>query len=302
MKKSYLLGLTLGLGLLTLPGASSAQEATRTIEFNGDITFYHDALSPYSIESYQLVIDIDETATPTSSSPTYFSFGSDYVLNASVSFYDALGEEVLLPVVLEFSGVEGMYGSTTLATGPSSEYFNFNFYGSTPSGMGDIYFYIQGSPGSIYSVFSESPTFVAAPQNVTMYMHFLAAGETWFHDDPAGNLLGVLDVVQDLDLDGVADDIDSCPSSLMGETVIFNDWYDSGVPNYVDESGCTVMDHYAVCTAEAAEQPTSIWGGFQQVYSGPSYCEKQVAYGLVQDGVITYGEARSLRNALYQSY
>jgi hypothetical protein len=103
----------------------------------------------------------------------------------------------------------------------------------------------------------------------------------------------------DTDNDGVTDNLDQCVVSLADETVMFGE-YDSNVTNYVDESGCTIMDHYAACEADQEEQ------GFTRrsfsFYRGPSYCEKQVAYGLVSDGIIDYSEARMLRDALYRSH
>lgn len=99
----------------------------------------------------------------------------------------------------------------------------------------------------------------------------------------------------DADADGVPDDVDQCGASLTEETVMFGE-YDSSVTNYVDEQGCTIMDHYAACPIEVA--PTR---GIRSVRSGPSNCEKAISYELVSDGVISYGEARLLRNALYNS-
>lgn len=106
---------------------------------------------------------------------------------------------------------------------------------------------------------------------------------------------------EDFDDDGISNLNDSCMFSLTDETVMF-DWVDSGVTNYVDESGCTIMDRYAACEAEEATQPTSPWGWFQPVYSGPTYCERQVVYGLQDDGIIDYTEGRMLRNALNLSH
>lgn len=103
----------------------------------------------------------------------------------------------------------------------------------------------------------------------------------------------------DFDGDGVANAGDLCSESLLDETAIFKGWYDSGVTNYVDADGCSVMDHYAACEAEEQEAPRR---GIRSVRSGPSNCEKAVSYDLVADGVISYAEARMLRNALYNSY
>lgn len=172
MNKSYLLGITLGLGLLALPVTSSAQEATRTIEFSGDVTSYYDSLYSYSVDSYRLEIGVNENALPASSSLTNISFSNGYVVSAALSFYDALGQEIVLPTPLDYNAVLNGYSYVNLATGPGSETFNFSFYGETPNGNGDIYFYLNGGAGSIYSNFAESPTFVAEPQGVSMSMHF----------------------------------------------------------------------------------------------------------------------------------
>lgn len=98
----------------------------------------------------------------------------------------------------------------------------------------------------------------------------------------------------DADADGVPDDVDQCSASLTEETVMFGE-YDSSVTNYVDEQGCTIMDHYAACPEETSSR------GIRSVRSGPSNCEKAISYELVSDGVITYSEARLLRSALYNS-
>ncbi|WP_411359124.1 hypothetical protein [Pseudidiomarina salilacus] len=105
----------------------------------------------------------------------------------------------------------------------------------------------------------------------------------------------------DADGDGISDEVDLCSASITDETVIFGGWLDSAVTNYVDANGCTIMDRYAQCTQEVEEQPTR-FSRFQPRYSGPSYCEKQVSYGLVDEGIIDYTEARMLRDALYMSY
>ena len=108
-------------------------------------------------------------------------------------------------------------------------------------------------------------------------------------------------LIEDIDGDGIPDEADSCVESLTDATVMFQGWYDSEVENYVDESGCTIMDRYAACGPQEQEQ-TSRFSRFQPRYSGPSYCQKQVSYGLVDEGIIDYAEARILRDALYMSY
>ena len=52
---------------------------------------------------------------------------------------------------------------------------------------------------------------------------------------------------QDSDGDGVGDACDSCPDSILTETVII-DSCDSGVLNVVFEDGCTMSDLIAQCS------------------------------------------------------
>ncbi|KFZ29121.1 hypothetical protein IDAT_05450 [Pseudidiomarina atlantica] len=107
-------------------------------------------------------------------------------------------------------------------------------------------------------------------------------------------------LIQDLDGDGIPDETDSCVESLTNETVVFGGGYDSGVTNQVDESGCTIMDRYAACDAEAPPMPPA--GPVFSAFTGPSYCETQVAYGLQSEGMIDFTDSRMLRKALYDAY
>ncbi|WP_173920510.1 hypothetical protein [Pseudidiomarina piscicola] len=127
--------------------------------------------------------------------------------------------------------------------------------------------------------------------------------QTWrvYGEGVTTSIVGTLDDF-DTDGDGVSDSNDLCSVSILDETVMFDGWLNSGVTNHVDESGCSIMDHYAACAVEEDEQPSSPWGWFQPVSSGPSYCETQVVYGLQSDGVIDHMEGRMLRNALRLSY
>lgn len=104
----------------------------------------------------------------------------------------------------------------------------------------------------------------------------------------------------DSDGDGVADAVDKCSPSVLTETVEFG-WIDTGVVNAVGDDGCSLMDRYAKCEADA-EEVSSPFSWFRPVYSGPSYCEKQVAYQAVTEGLIGYSEARVLRGELYNFY
>lgn len=106
---------------------------------------------------------------------------------------------------------------------------------------------------------------------------------------------GVTDTVTvtriDEDFDGVRLG-DECEASIVGGTVSING-IETGVANGMASNGCSIMDQYAACHAEQGD------GGMMfGSYSGPSYCEQQVAYTAYREGLIDYTEVRMLRLAL----
>jgi hypothetical protein len=56
--------------------------------------------------------------------------------------------------------------------------------------------------------------------------------------------------VADTDLDGLPDDVDACPTSILGTTVVLAEC-DSGVPNTLFPTGCTLSDLIGQCAAKA---------------------------------------------------
>ncbi|MGQ4276554.1 hypothetical protein ACQ5ES_05855 [Pseudidiomarina sp. E22-M8] len=188
-------------------------------------------------------------------------------------------------------------------------------------------FYVEGREGPMGE---ESPgeLTVVSPDSLfveTTYYPMLRTGETSypfsFRSIVVGDSIGVLSnegstsyqegymngmatnisyADLDSDGDGIADAVDKCSPSVLTENVEFGG-IDTGVMNATGDDGCTLMDRYAKCKADAEEQSSPL-GLFQPVYSGPSYCEKQVAYQAVSEGLIGYGDARVLRTELYNFY
>lgn len=256
------------------------------------MTSVYDSLAASGVAEYVVIIEVDDSATPTTENATVvYHENNGHLLSASVEYFDAMGEPIMLPEPAYFSG--DSYSSLNYERSGGNDYVWLSISDSSGN---NFYLSLYGTEGSIFTSFPDSPSFVSAPTNVTMYSHIYLGQVQYFHDDPYGNLLSVVTIIPDDDGDGISNDVDACPSSDMGETVLFDGWYDSGVANYLDESGCTVIDHYAACDAE--EEPVR---GIRSVRSGPSNCEKAVSYDLVADGVISYAEARMLRNALYTS-
>ncbi|RUO50108.1 hypothetical protein CWE21_03000 [Pseudidiomarina aquimaris] len=166
--------------------------------------------------------------------------------------------------------------------------------------LGQNYFRSRTSqlPSISGPLFATTTPYHFVDTGITSYPFQYAGDLNWTPFTFEGVALNVRYIGVDDDGDGIANEVDACEASILDETVLFDGWYDSGVTNYVDDSGCSVMDHYAACAAEEQEAPRR---GIRSVRSGPSSCEKAVSYDLVADGVLSYSEARMLRNALYES-
>lgn len=283
------------LSMLALSSTAVAQEVTRTIEFSGQISGVYEALSGKDITEFQITLGVDDTVTPSSSSSTSIQHsGNGYLRTLDLAFFDSQGVEVEQP--FDSSYESASYSFLTYNADTNDEYLSFNFE-IADGGHFNITF--SAPAGGLYSSFSPDPMLLAEPTQAQFSSH-LHLYEPYAHDDAYGSLLGVNTIYPDDDEDGYPNNVDACPVSILDETVMFDGWYDSGVTNYVDASGCTVMDHYAACEADQEEQEVSRFTRrSSSFYSGPSYCEKQVAYGLVSDGLIDYSEARALRDALY---
>lgn len=291
---------------LTFSAAAMAQEENRQtliIEGSG-IQDVEDVFTHYpTAANYRIFVEFDTSVPLDDSSPTSKIY-SDAVISVEIRLYDEQDQLVEGPEAIfdgddpENAGIRpSVYFERTETTetvriqeifSPSATIFWF----------GSI---LQGPAGSLFADFSGFPQFVEGPvQGVENgYTHFDSGqSQEMVHFDVFGPVSSLSYLVLDADGDGVVDSADACPVSIMDETVLFDGWYDSGVTNYVDANGCTVTDHYAACEAEEQEAPTR---GIRSVRSGPSSCEKAVSYDLVADGVISYSEARALRDALYES-
>lgn len=302
-----LLTATLAAAALALSFAVSAQDRqTLVIEGTGlgdpvDAEMYY----PGSV-IYRIFIEFDTTAPLLNNDPQVKAYDNAVTL-FDVKFYDEFDQEVVGPV-LTFDGDD----PANVANRPDIYFYGNNgsferveIPGSIVLANGSSYFWLEpllsGPPGSIFSDFTTGfPVFIDGPATDVMngYTHFGYTGifGQEAHVDVFGAVASLTYLVLDADGDGVLDDVDACAVSDLNETVLFDGWYDSGVTNYVDESGCSIIDHYAACEVE--EEPVR---GVRSVRSGPSSCEKAVSYDLVADGVISYSEARALRNALYTS-
>jgi hypothetical protein len=92
----------------------------------------------------------------------------------------------------------------------------------------------------------------------------------------------------DRDGDGIPDDVDACPDSILTETVVI-DQCDSGVPNTVMGDGCTISDRIAQWTADARNH-----GQFVHAVT-------EITNRLRNAGVITGQHAGAIRSCAAQA-
>lgn len=298
--------VTLAALALSFSALANAQDSRQTLVIEGiGLGDPLDALAHYpTAANYRIFVEFDTSAVLMSSDPT-FKYYDNAVTMFDVKFYDAQDQLVAGPTItfdgdlpenvaarpdVRFSGF-----GTSLELVEIVGSINFN---------GSSYFWLEpllsGTSGTIFSDVTGFPQFVEGPATgvTNGYTHFgyNSLEGIYTHIDVFGTVASLSYLVLDGDGDGVNDDVDLCLASDLSETVLFDGWYDSGVTNYVDSNGCSVIDHYAAC--EVDEEPVR---GIRSVRSGPSSCEKAVSYDLVADGVISYSEARMLRYALYES-
>ncbi|WP_411359128.1 thrombospondin type 3 repeat-containing protein [Pseudidiomarina salilacus] len=326
--------VTTAVALLAAAGFSMstiAEEITLTLE--GDVV-EASSLEGFDIVRARAVVVYDDEVEPALREPYDIVFYSG-LTSIEFTFFDAEGQEIdigMTPIFFDdpsyqpewdrmrfFEGFSGDYGGEfeQVEEEPVIDTAWYNVYLDDPEfGETEIYvdlYTAEDFANEIYglpqgAVLYENleqgvPTLIPLEQqNYDLLSLFLIWNDEYdIEFEILVDTLIYSNGVGDADGDGVPDELDSCPASATDETVMFRNWYDSSVTNYVDESGCTIMDHYAKC--EPAEQEEiSRFSRFQPRYSGPSYCEKQVSYGLVDEGIIDYTEARMLRDALYMSY
>jgi hypothetical protein len=106
---------------------------------------------------------------------------------------------------------------------------------------------------------------VQPPEDLTL-PHFRDIG--WFPDN---------------DVDGIADGPDQCDSSILAPTVVI-DGCDSGVPNFLLTTGCTVSDEIAKCAASAGNH-----GGFVS-------CVSHFTNALKKAGIITGAQKGAIQS------
>jgi hypothetical protein len=87
----------------------------------------------------------------------------------------------------------------------------------------------------------------------------------------------------DADTDGIPDDADACDASIQTPTVVI-DGCDSGVPNFLLTTGCTVSDEIAKCAASAGNH-----GGFVS-------CVSHFTNALKKAGIITGAQKGAIQS------
>jgi len=290
--KNFFAYSILALGALTASATSSAQ-VTETLTFRADIDYVWwtgtttantDTLDVIDVEIIYSVDTVPDATTPT---------GVRYVNN--IQFIDFLMTDL-------DSGAYSLTGTWNYSSNNQTSLTFESSEGQSITFFGDI-----GYPDPLtisireleQQIFVENlgyPMIVDGDIAAALFITYFVGEPQTFELSGVTQSLNIES--NDTDRDGITDALDQCDASIIDPTVVFKGWYDSGVTNYRDSSGCTVMDHYAACPTEE-EAPRR---GIRSVRSGPSSCEKAVSYDLVGEGMIDYSEARRLRDALYQSY
>jgi hypothetical protein len=102
--------------------------------------------------------------------------------------------------------------------------------------------------------------------------------------------IGAIELVVDADSDGVADASDDCPDSNLAATVVLGG-HDTGVPNRVLPSGCTVNDRLSACALATTDS---------RPRRGLVGCLAHLALDLKESGLITDLEARNVQGLARQ--
>jgi hypothetical protein len=315
------------LGLITLGSVATYAQELQTVEIEGTVNGFSapqgEQIDPALLDAatFKFVVEHDLSAYI-----NVICFCSDDIEKSipnnltriSYTFYDALGMEIQPTLTSELVGEEIANANHDIRFTPTSSGQDYVQWWGRNAASGQDFVELGGylQTTDVADVLFAEPSDIGVfPYTAPSLAYDLDMGlifSGWYRDGDispvnsyhsfSGTVTSVFVSLPDIDGDGVPDEADSCMTSVTGETVLFDGWHDSGVTNYVDESGCTVMDHYAACEVEQEEQEVSRFSLRSSFfYSGPSYCEKQVAYGLVSDGLIDYSEARALRDALYYS-
>jgi len=230
------------------------------------------------------------------------------MLEFSFTIYDPSGQPMSLTVPNNFgvavdSAIYGEYVDFEMRETGQSYIFGDVYFPHPTSGYQNLWFSVQdvseSEDNAVLTSLDGFPTFnqfsVGSEEGISGQIYVYTEGDG--RENFFLNITQLGEVAVDEDGDGVAGDADLCPISNTDEAVSFGD-LTVDVENAFDANGCSIMDHYAACVVPEEEQPVR---GIRSVRSGPSSCEKAVAYDLVADGVISYAEARILRSALYQA-
>jgi hypothetical protein len=146
----------------------------------------------------------------------------------------------------------------TVRTNPGQTYelfFSIGTFlsrGRTGTGSFDVVINGQVYPQTFVSLTDtiqwddRSIVFVATSTFTTISFQNFDLPNTTFSLLDAVSLIGMPFVNPDQDEDGVIDVEDECPSSTLTGTVFIGDC-DTGVPNALSASGCTISDQFAAC-------------------------------------------------------
>ncbi|MBY6063802.1 hypothetical protein [Pseudidiomarina sediminum] len=295
MKTRFKLAATALLGVVIGSGCSEVHEYI----IEGDVlqfeASFYEAEQSQRIEHFQIEAELE-----------FWDDDEPYIDTFDTQAYEA----VLARFEGTFSGEALSFISAYPRDFPGANYNRSVF--SKANGTDEVTFQVQYQVNDLTISFGYTMTQAMAPLvNLTRAYPQLFAGEYRANASYFGSVVDsqqqVLSEVSmqgfvnrisallgDADGDGVDDGIDACLDSQQGGEVALGP-FNSGVDNVMGGDGCSLVDRYMACQADEYDA-----GAPWLSYSGPSYCEQQVAYDAYREGMIDYTEVRLLRTMVNQ--
>lgn len=217
-------------------------------------------------------------------------FYSFYTLQLRGVSYEPTGQSVEV-YVFDMTYDNSAYGQITITDISTSSVLFDKTYGN----LGNY-----GSPGEAINTLTlpyNTPLAIDISGKEFSRMGIIIGSETvaaagWYNtpDDVTYNLLITI-TPPDADGDGVSDFDDQCPNSILTPTILVGAC-DTGVPNTVNEHGCTLAQQLALDDVLAsAAAGAKNHGGFVSTIA--RYLGEKV-----QDGVITEAEHEAIMNCV----
>ena len=178
------------------------------------------------------------------------------ILVTALGYYDRDQDGLALthPIAIFDADSQSLLATTTVGLGSSLDgSFRYSLITPLLLQQGQSYMVVGFHPGSLtQDLAAENPTGVTTATEITYQGYFFSYDTALSYpamSGGSGTFFGPsFRFAIDADGDGVFDNADDCPASDLRATVVIGAC-DSGVPNAVFASGCTISDLVAECDA-----------------------------------------------------